>query len=250
MRVVIAVVVSLILAGNAWAEVTITGEVFSYVEDVPDATFPAAGYPVIVYPAGKEVAVDPEGRYTIVTDEPQRLLVIVTPFNRTFMEKVDRMLLEEDPPGTFQLERVVFEQGKKDPRLHHRLHEPRLLTYPDTTLGAFAPPCHIAVGATKFEMVFQILIGTAGEVSAAKVMYAGGRELNVPSDLVELARQELFKLEFMPAIGRNRLPVEAPFAFPARLEYDEEVGWKFKEPAPKTSQPPEELPDNVKVFYD
>ena len=260
MRVVIAIVISLMLTGSAGAEVTITGEVFGPLEGIPGVTFPATGYPVIVYPAGKEVAVDGKGQYTIVTDEPQRLLVIVTPFDRVFAKRIDKMILREEPQGTFHLQRVVFGEDNRDPRLYHRHGQPRLLTNPDKILGAFDPPCHIDAGITEVDMIFQLLIGTAGEVSAVKVLRAGEPGEEVPDELVELTRQELFKLQFIPVFGMDYRPIEIRFAFPARLQYDEEAGWKFKKGGTRRSEfpddppdgrlrPSDEPPDGAEVFY-
>jgi hypothetical protein len=228
MRVVIAVAISLILVSSAWAEVTIMGEVFHSVEGIDGAIFPATDYPVIVYPAGVEVAVDLEGQYTIVTEEPQRLLIIVTDFDRIFAERVDKMLLREEPPGTLHLKRVIFGENRNNMRLFRRGGIPRLKTYPDTALGAFDPPCHIDVGASEITIMCQLLICTAGEVHEVRVLGTDPPEFDVPEKFVELTRQRLFGLEFAPFFGIRNLLVEVPIAFPARLEYDEEVGWRFK----------------------
>ena len=64
MRVVIAVAIGLILASSAWAEVTITGQVF----ELPD-TVASVGTVVTLYPDSVSGITDSTGTYTIIADE-------------------------------------------------------------------------------------------------------------------------------------------------------------------------------------
>ena len=244
MRVVIAVVVSLILASNAWAEVTITGQVLGMryrheeggrlSRTLDEEYIPAPSLSVTMYPSRTVAMTDGEGRFTFTADSLEDYLVVVTGEKdvRCARESIRGNVISEKPEGTFNLMPIRFPYD--DPSVFPNV--PRL-TIPEPcirlgTLGGFDPPCRVERGDTEIVVVCRIDVSEDGTVTRAEVL--GRKSDPLPCELAKRAADRLKGVKFVPAIDQRTCEPTAsgPWAYPINLIYDEDDGWRFSSRGP------------------